>query len=334
MPSVSASLRSAPASRVGAIAGVAAAAAAGAAYESTRRRRRRNRRFRVGPDEPLGAGLRRATLGQLDAAIHALEHCEDDPSRAIHGARKSIKRARSTLRLLRPQLGDERFAAADAGLQAVAHRLASERSAAALPAVLEALVTNSGVRIDPQDLAALRARFAQPSGCGVTIDHAAAELRAARGRVHELPALDERAATAAALAGVRRAQRSGRARWRRAVKDPSTENLHGWRRRVNELRHDAELLREADPKRLRALSGRARELADLLGEDHDLAELDGLASDLSSIHAAIEDRRGELRRSVFALGRQLYARPPLVRRLRKRTAERTAWGTAPTPRHA
>ncbi len=107
----------------------------------------------------------------------------------------------------------------------------------------------------------------------------------------------------------------------RAARDePSTENLHDCRERVRDLWHVAQLLRPADPKRMKRLSRRAHELADLLGDHHDLSVL----RDYVELHpnhfddvpardallAVIDRRRATLSRRALKLGREVYKRSP------------------------
>lgn len=72
---------------------------------------------------------------------------------------------------------------------------------------------------------------------------------------------------------LRRIYRRGRKRMRAARAQPTAENLHDCRKRVKDLWHVAQLLHPADPKRMKRLSRRAHELADLLGGHHDLSVL-------------------------------------------------------------
>ena len=60
--------------------------------------------FVIGDHEPLSVGLRRLTVEQFDVAIAHLTDPED-LNLAIHGVRKSSKRIRSVLRLIRDDSG-------------------------------------------------------------------------------------------------------------------------------------------------------------------------------------------------------------------------------------
>ena len=145
---------------------------------------------------------------------------------------------------------------------------------------------------------------------------------------HELGQAGERAAQwtferdgfAAIEPDLRRIYRRGRKRLRTACAEPSAENLHDCRKRVKDLWHVSELLRPAQPKRMKRLSRRAHELADLLGDHHDLSVLRVYmevhphhfvdAPRRDALLAVIDRRSDTLRRRALKLGRSVYELPP------------------------
>src|SRR5436309_14840467 len=60
-----------------------------------RQQKREVRRYRLEPDETRAEGVTRVARGQLDLTIALIEGREgDDPAKAIHDARKALKRTR------------------------------------------------------------------------------------------------------------------------------------------------------------------------------------------------------------------------------------------------
>ncbi len=88
---------------------------------------------------------------------------------------------------------------------------------------------------------------------------------------------------------------------------------------MKDLWHAAELLREADPKRMKRLARDAHEAASLLGDDHDLSVLRDYAaanpqlfSDMAARDTLLDalDRDSEtLQKRALKHGRRLYKRP-------------------------
>src|SRR5262249_3257299 len=95
-------------------------------------------------------------------------------------------------------------------------------------------------------------------------------LERVRERPRDLDAGDDRALALARLGGnLRRAGRGFRA----AVRHPTDEGRHEWRKRAKYARHHFELLRKVAPTALRPVAKAWSRLGDGLGDDHDLAVL-------------------------------------------------------------
>ncbi|MGH2822338.1 MAG: CHAD domain-containing protein, partial [Thermoleophilaceae bacterium] len=107
---------------------------------------------------------------------------------------------------------------------------------------------------------------------------------------------------------LKRSYRRGRRDWRAAVKDPSTENLHEWRKRAKDLWYHCSILEETWKPVMSALAGEAHELSDRLGDDHDLALL--LAFGAEPLEPLIARRRRELQEEAFGYGARLYVDRP------------------------
>jgi CHAD domain-containing protein len=105
-----------------------------------------------------------------------------------------------------------------------------------------------------------------------------------QGREQVLATLDEIQASIHALpvgskdfgafyGGVKKVYKRGRKAATTARNEPSTENLHDWRKRAKYLYYIMGYLRFLWPGELKALEATLGDLADLLGADHDLAVL-------------------------------------------------------------
>jgi CHAD domain-containing protein len=119
--------------------------------------------------------------------------------------------------------------------------------------------------------------------------------------------------------GLRRIYRRGRRSFHAAVGEPSTENLHEWRKRAKDLWYAYRILRPSWPQAMGGLTDEADKLSDLLGDDHDLAVLAATARErsheldagaLDELLAAVEARRAELQGDAIPLGHRLYAEKP------------------------
>jgi hypothetical protein len=165
------------------------------------------------------------------------------------------------------------------------------------------------------DLGALRRsleRHRSDAGREGAAGEVIAVLEEARDRVGEWPV--ERDGFEALEGGLRRIYRRGRRAWRAVEDEPTTENLHEWRKRGKDHWYHLTLLRDSWPAVLGTTADEAHALSDRLGEDHDLAVLHGWAhehgSELERFDEAVERRRAELQADALTLGRRLYAERP------------------------
>ncbi|HVW67335.1 MAG TPA: CHAD domain-containing protein, partial [Steroidobacteraceae bacterium] len=106
-------------------------------------------------DEPGTHGARRIARQQIAAALKLLQG-RPATDRSVHAARKELKRARATLRLLRDALGDSKYKRENAALRDVARPLSAVRDGRVLVDALGSLLRYSGTRAARLPLARFR----------------------------------------------------------------------------------------------------------------------------------------------------------------------------------
>jgi CHAD domain-containing protein len=299
----------------------AAAAAAGAAVAAGKlvhhrlAGREEPKAFRLLPGEPLPEGLARVGRGRIDHALEGLRGGED-PDKAVHEARKDMKKLRAVLRLARGELGEKTYGRENARFREVARGLSGARDSKAMLEALDGL-EESGLH--GSDVSRLRGELERHKELlaghdGLPVKGAIADLKRAREGIDEWPL--ERDGWSALRPGLRRVYRAGRRRMSAAEKDPTTESLHEWRKRAKDLWYHLALLGESWPPVLEAAADEAHALSNRLGDDHDLAVLLDFAVEhnLAShrLRSAVERRREELQGSAFEIGKRLYAERPRV----------------------
>lgn len=263
-------------------------------------------------------GARRVARAQIAAALQALKR-RPLSDKAVHEARKSLKKARAMLRLLRPAIGGATYRRENAALRDIARPFSEIRDARVLLQTLDALVRRSRGSGRPtglselqhvlrEDRAAVRAKLLRGSGSIVGQLQALREAhrRAGRWRVG-------RKGWAVLGAGLTRVYGQGRRALALARRDPTAARLHEWRKQTKYLWHQLQVLEPLDPAVARR-AGLAHRLADTLGEDHDLWVLRATVAARVSVGAGrrqllglIDQRTERLRAQAFALGRELYA---------------------------
>jgi len=287
-----------------------------------------SRAYRLKTKETPAAGVRRIAHGRADSALDRLGGGEDFAT-AIHGARKDLKKLRALLRLIRKELGEELFKTENRRYRGAGRLLSGSRDAEVKLETLRALRSRCGAEL-PADAAgrwegALARERDEMAGAGDesagAIEEAVRAIETGRDRIGEWPL--ETDSWKLVAPGLATAYARGREAMKRALADPSSENVHAWRKRAKDLWYQLRILQEAWPELLGASANQASELTDLLGEHHDLAVLQ---EDLESrdgggqeaVEPLIRRRQEELFGSALELGKRLYAEKPKAfsRRLR------------------
>lgn len=281
--------------------------------------------YRLDLADDLPPSLRRCGAEQLaDAARRLREDHAEDPVEAVHEARKDLKKSRSLLRLARPCLPRRFYRSENEALTEIARSLSATRDADVMVQTVDALAERYVGRLPKKAFRELRTPFARaarasrPLAEGTVAAGVADALDAAAARAGSWPV--EACDIVSLRAGAVRAYDRGRQAMRRAQKDPSTERLHAWRKRVKDLWYHTRLLEDAWPGMARAQAAEAHVLSDLLGDEHDLAVLaerlragETAAARAPIDHGAvlelIDERRAELRAEAHRLGARLYAEP-------------------------
>jgi CHAD domain-containing protein len=237
----------------------------------------------------------------------------------VHDARKDLKRARATLRLLTRAVGENAYTRENAALRDVARLLSGVRDARVVMDALDELLErddNAAQRALLHDLRALleKARLAVRGEMQRmdALEKSAKALedvwtRVERWRTCGMGASDS-------LKGLKRVYERGRKALAHAQAERSPECLHEWRKHVKYLAYVLEVVDSAESGNLAKLIKRSTSVADALGDDHDLVVLQEKLKDLHSgsnnAHAAlmtkIAKRRKKLQSKALKVGRALY----------------------------
>lgn len=290
--------------------------------------------YRFEADEGVREAIIRCAREQLDHAIGELsDGVGDDPIRAVHSARKAIKKERSLLRLARGAMPPKQRRHENHELRQAARGLSGARDADVMIQTTAELADRFAGQLPQSAFAeisdALTHRRDQSAGQATDSarqERAIEQIGAVRRRVDDWqirqsgwPALEN---------GVLRSYRQGHKAFAVAQQEPSLENLHAWRKRVKDLWYHQRLLGQVCGPAIRGQAKDAHRLADLLGDDHDLGVLRGtlatdhldVAVDLVAVLALIDYRRAELQTEAGQIGSRVYSETPKAFRQRMRRA--------------
>ena len=288
--------------------------------------------FRLNPNESVSEGVLRNVRKQLEKALEHLDAPTDRQTRrqsatdAVGEIRRSFKRIRAALRLIREELGDETYRKENWSFRDAARPLTQVRDAGILLETADNLRQQFPKAIAADTFVSIRrallANQAEISRRVLTEEKAFAKVResATRALARLADWRLERKGWAALEPGIRRVYRTGYRALAAAAENPTVASLHEWRKQTKYLWHQLQLIEPALADADKELVESAHSLSALLGEDHDLAVLRAtLAAEPSvygghgavkSVFALIDHQRADLERRAFALGRELYKDPP------------------------
>lgn len=257
---------------------------------------------------------------EIDNARAALDRIDSDSLYAVHEARKAIKKARSSARLIRK--GDK---PASKRINAAGRRAANVLEEARDADSLEQIARGAAIHCeDAEAAAAIRAEAERAHRDGLRIDRgrAAGQARANLDEMaREAAKADLSECPEAAMAkGLKRTYKRMRERYEDACEDPSGETLHELRKRVKDWRYHTAALKKVWPAGVKKKRKAARKASDLLGDHHDLTRLierldDREGPQVDTAIAALKARRKALeRKALKAAGKVFKYKPGELKR--------------------
>ena len=272
-------------------------------------------------------GTRRIARRQVKSALKKLDR-KAASDREVHSARKELKKARATLRLLRDALGRSTYKKENAALRDAARPLSEVRDGRVLLDALHSLVQYHGAPVASLQLTNFkRALSRRRTELRHKILESRDPLRATRKALRHIRSRSEkwhvgRRGWSVLGAGLKRTYVSGRSAFTLAMATPTDEYLHEWRKQTKYLWYQLQVFEPLGPGPVADMTEEAHQLADCLGDDHDLAVLHERAAQAREMfpnaaahHALlhlIQRCRAGLQGKARQLGQRLYAERPAV----------------------
>jgi len=272
---------------------------------------------------PRGNAAHRMLLDSMDNAVRQIQGKTSDEG--VHDARKSLKKARAALRLLREVLGDRRYQKENAALRDAGRMLSPLRDAKVLIDALEALKERYADELEGLGFTHLhddlrseldRIRASLRRDDSAVLKRCVAAIRAARRRAASWRLKPDPDAT---LEGLRKLYRKARKAEAAAISGGESAAFHELRKQVKYLFNATAPLQESGDGALSKARDRADQLADELGDDHDLAVLCERAlrrpgaekpEAIEALAALVRKRRAKLQKRAIRLGEKLFDRKP------------------------
>lgn len=261
---------------------------------------------------------RRLSRERLGKALAHLQKC--DRLEAVHLVRKEIKKVRATLGLVCERMDGAVYRKYAKPLRAAARQLRGPRDAHVRPRTLKRLINRFKGLLPAHPFPGIKEILRQ--NClkqtreflkGTSAAKVDRMLRKMNRRARDLKVKSD--GWAAIQQGLKQSYQCGRAASSTARRQPSPENLHEWRKHVQNLWHQLCLLRPIRPDHLRVAVGELKLLSQHLGDDHDLVMLRQFvalhcarkfSAEVKLLYELIERRQRELQSTAFAIGSRFY----------------------------
>ncbi len=268
--------------------------------------------------ETLEAAFRRVLFEQFDFVALSLDSEPKAIGRAVHVARRTLKKIRALLRLVASGEGGRVMAAPLINLRDAGRSLAAVRHADVIVTVVRAAIADLPTSHDPGPLANLeRCLVAERESvlaaqAGAALSIASRQTGAAR-RVFEgwKPSATD---FALIRAGIRDWHGRGRNAKKAACGGANAEAFHTWRKRAKDVRYQLQFLSPLAPEMVAAAEDLHR-LTNLLGDANDLDHLEAAAQlhdpaafmEADSAFQFLADRRGSLWTAACSLAPDFFA---------------------------
>ncbi len=280
--------------------------------------------FKISQKESVQEKFRAVALEQLDKAVEEIGDANLDRHEVVHQVRKRCKKLRGLLRLVRPEFAGYNFE--NTFFRDAARELAYIRDAQSIIDCYDSLIDNFKEYIEEEKFTGLRQHLVarcrhladDNNVLNEKLDEFLAEMQDARRRVESWSLGGD--GFAALEGGLKKTYSRGRKAMHKTLQEPSTENMHEWRKRVKYHWYHVRLLHGIWPEMMDVHCNFADQLSGLLGDDHDLAvlhqtlqkdveQLDDISS-LQVLYSLIDRRRIDLQTQACWLGRLLFSESP------------------------
>lgn len=279
--------------------------------------------YQLDPVLPMSEALRVVALAELDSARSALASANDRHT-GVHSARKCFKRLRSLLLLARPGMPEPAYDKMSSTIARLGKGLAAARDARALLDAMKSLERNTEPGLGEGSISALRSwlmerceaaeRKLEKSSASEALQMLL-ELRPRLARLIVYP--DDFTPLSK---GLQTCYRDARSQYKAAFSSSNADELHDWRKDVQQHWRHMQLLVPCWPSELGERTQAARRLSQVLGDDHDISNLMLLVStptmsfgdpeDVSGFRKRCKKRLRMLRKEARLSGKSLFFEKP------------------------
>ena len=288
--------------------------------------------FIISNTESININIHRILLDQFHSIIMQSEKGQEEVDKSIHETRKSMKRIRAVLRMIRDEIGYSSYYRENTFYRDLGRKLSEIRNFEVLSGSIRNLKEDLSNTITPDVFELLEKELGRQrnmvtggqAGLSQLLREMARKIEISRERIYDFPIRhnDFRAFEG----GLFRMYRQGKRYLRDAKKNPSPTQVHDLRKRLKYFGYQVEILQPIFPGPMRAYASTLETVGENLGIYHDLQVLQEFLGELNiipdqkiseTLHEACLARQSMLLYNTWPMADIAYSEKPaaMVNRL-------------------
>ncbi|MCF8242810.1 MAG: CHAD domain-containing protein [Melioribacteraceae bacterium] len=282
--------------------------------------------FKLQKRESVAQGIKRIILEQIHNSMKLAKRPGSNPNKSIHEIRKSYKRIRAVLRLVRDEIGREIYKTENVRYRDAGRLLSDIRDSFVLVETLDLIRKEFRIKKSDWQYSALSekltARHHDILSQKVEDENVLAAvfeiMDNGKQHIYELPINNDD--FSALSGGLLRVYSRGVSKLAVTFSDPHIDTFHDWRKRVKYLWYHSNILMPMNYRVMKRLEQKLDMLSDHLGHEHDFAVLlmfiESNPSYLDNeeqfktLIGMVNKLRFDMRAKAWQLGEKIYNEEP------------------------
>ena len=254
-------------------------------------------RFILKKKEDIKEGIIRIMMEQINLAIHHAGYIKNKTDKRVHEIRKSFKRLRAVLRLIRDEIGYNKYMEANILFRDLGRSLSLYRDCYTYISTLKKIRH----KIPPKELKNYfiilkelknqKAQLILEFDMDNKIENIINQLKVTNQSIQQIPIVNDDFTVF--YGGLKRIYRQSKKLFVETIEQPTDEVIHTWRKRVKYLWHQIQVLENIWPEQLSTWRKILKKISELLGLNHDLTLLHQKIVQLRNSTTIIKTKRIE-----------------------------------------
>ncbi len=277
--------------------------------------------YRINVHEDLNGEIKRILSEQLDNITSKINDTETDFDEKVHAARKHLKKIRAVWRLVRDGIDKKKYRMENTFYRDTGRKLSDMRESRVYLNTMDSIISDEGNYKNSfsgiygyltESYEKQKMEFEEAH----IFDQVTELVEEGKLRLNNFHLSKNKFAVYEK--GIKRVYKRGTKALEKAKAEPTSENLHEWRKRVKYLWYHVRLLRNTWKPVLKGYEKSLDKLSDYLGDEHDLSDLKYLIhkdpmqkypEEVKALNKILDKGKNILQKKAWPEGERIYAKP-------------------------